>query len=187
MLTFADWVNFIGDLILIAFGVKLTGELLREGKVPPYIRTRTAIAEEVAEVFGTLPLGSVLYDPGCGDGRVLFAVARRNPGLHCVGIELRTFPYGCALWKKRRHPGMNVNFVRANAFAQDLSPATHLYTYLYPNVMDALLPKLEKELRPGTILLSLDFPFTHKQPVGTVPLVNAEEGKLGSMLYTYVF
>lgn len=187
MITLADWISLIANLVVLAFGMKLILEIFRSRNVPPFIRTRESVAQEAAEAFGQLAAGSVVYDPGCGDGRVLFAIAARNPGARCVGIELRIFPYLRALLLKRKHPDANILLVRGNAFRQDLSEATHLYTYLYPEVMDRLLPKLQKEVRPGTILISLDFPFTDKEAEKTIPLASAEEGKLGRMLHVYRF
>lgn len=187
MIPAGEWLQLFFNLIILAFGSKLIYELFRDGKVPPFIRTRESIAGEVAEAFGTLPAGSVLYDPGCGDGRVLFAIAKNNPGLRCVGIELRIFPYVLALLQKRHHPEAQIRFIRGNSFKQDLSSATHMYTYLYPQVMDALLPKLERELKPGSVLISLDFAFAKKAPERMIPLADAKKGKLGDKLYVYRF
>jgi SAM-dependent methyltransferase len=187
MISFLTWVNFFLNIVILAFGAKLLFEMAREGKTPPFIRTRPPVAKEVAEAFGTLPPGSVVYDPGCGDGRVLFAIAEKNPHARFVGIELRMFPYMLALRQKRLHPNVDITFIRGNSFKLDLSSATHMYTYLYPKVMDMLLPKLEKELRPGTELISLDFEFQNKETERSMPLASAEAQKLGRTLYVYRF
>ncbi|MDB5265742.1 MAG: ribosomal protein methyltransferase [Parcubacteria group bacterium] len=191
MVTSAEWLELFLNLIVLAFGFKLVSEIARNGKVPPFIRTRTLIAQEIADAFGTLPKGSVVYDPGCGDGRVLFAIAAKNPGVQCVGIELRLFPYFLALRRRaaflREYPEAKVRVIRGNSFKQDLSSATHVYTYLYPEVLDRLLPKFEKELHPGTILISLDFKFLKKISERIIPLAHAEKGKLGETLYVYRF
>ena len=185
--TLAYWILFGLNLFMLAFATKLILELCRVGRVPPFIRTRVPVADEIAAAFGTLPEGSVVYDPGCGDGRVLFAIAKRNPGVRCVGIEIRLFPYMLAMSKKQNHPEANIEFVRGNCFTQDLSVATHMYVYLYPKVMDSLLPKLMRELKPGTELISLDFKFKKKQPERVIPLASAERKKLGQTLYAYRF
>lgn len=187
MISTYEWISVALNLACLAFGVKLILELARFGRVAPFIRTRAAVAHEVADAFGTLPAGSVIYDPGCGDGRVLFAIAEKNPQAKFVGIELRFFPYLRALWEKRRHPNLDITFIRGNAFKQYLSSATHMYIYLYPHVMDALLPKLERDLKPGTEIISLDFQFSQKTYERTIPLATAETGKLGRLLYVYRF
>ncbi|MDB5237537.1 MAG: ribosomal protein methyltransferase [Parcubacteria group bacterium] len=187
MSAFAEWAILFLNIFMLVFGAKLIVELFRYGSVPPFIRTREPIAHEVAEAFGTLPEGSVVYDPGCGDGRVLFAIAKKNPRARYVGIELRLFPYLLAKRQRRMHPEADIRFIRGDSFKQDLSKATHVYTYLYPKVMDKLLPKLQNELRPGTVLISLDFQFKDKEAERTIPLSGAAEGKLGKLLYVYRF
>lgn len=187
MITALQWVSLALNLFFIGFGIKLVLELSRYGRIAPFIRTRASIAEEVAEVFGILPEGSVVIDPFCGDGRILFAIARRNPKVRFVGIELRTYPYLRALWWKRKFPGTDMRFMRGNCYKQDLSSATHLYTYSSNDAMDALLPKLEKELKPGAKVISLDFQFSKKVVERTIPLKTAQKGKLGQTLYVYRF
>lgn len=187
MITVLQWVSLFLNLFFIGFGIKLVMELLRYGRIAPFIRTRASIAEEVAEAFGTLPEGSMVIDPFCGDGRILFAIAKRNPTAGFLGIELRMFPYLRALWWRRRFPALNIRFIRGTSYKQDLSSATHLYTYSSCDAMDALLPKLLQELMPGSEVISLDFPFANKTYERTIPLKTAEEGKLGQILYVYRF
>ena len=43
-------------------------------------------------------------------------------------------------------------------------------TYLFPGLMDKLLPKLEKELSPGTILVSVSFSFSKREPERVIDL-----------------
>lgn len=45
-------------------------------------------AQEVALNFLSLSETDVLFDLGCGDGRLLMAAAQRTPGLRCIGIEI---------------------------------------------------------------------------------------------------
>jgi hypothetical protein len=52
--------------------------------------------------------------------------------------------------------------------------------------MDALLPKLERELQAGTKLISIDFPFTHKKPDQIIELSNVPHTR-GKRLYVYEF
>lgn len=187
MITALEWLSLGLNLFFIGFAIKLITELVRYGRVAPFIRTRDVIAEEIAGIFGTLPEGSVVVDPFCGDGRVLFAIAEQNPRAGFLGIELRTYPYLRALWWKRRFPGLNIRFIRGNSYRQDLSSATHLYTYSSHDAMDTLLPKLELEAKPGTELISLDFAFSNKIAERTIPLKTAQEGKLGQVAYVYRF
>lgn len=126
---------------------------------------------------------SVVYDLGCGDGRVLRSLYRRYPAARYVGIENDSFPYLLARIANWNIPAHHLLIKRKNFFAEDLSSATHIVMYLFPEVMDQLLPKLEKELQPGTVLISFDFPFTDKKPER---IVNSSAlGRHQVLVYTF--
>lgn len=176
------------DLAFIAYCVWFIREVVFEvNNVPPFIRTRRAVTEEVKAIFGPLPPGSRFYDLGCGDGRMLRAIAQANPQTACIGIEMRHVPYFLARLKQWRAPLPNVTYRFGNFYSMDLSDATHLYTYLYPEVMVKLQPKLQRELAPGTRLVSLDFYFTQKEALQTVPVQAATARQLGKTFYVYAF
>jgi len=61
-----------------------------------------------------------------------------------------------------------------------------IFTYLNPNIMDDLLTKFDKELKPGTRLVSLSFKFTGKQPINEIDLKRSKY-KLGRKIYVYQF
>lgn len=131
---------------------------------------------------------SVLYDLGCGDGRVLFYVSKLVPKAKYIGIENSQFPYLLSIirsWFDRRI-GRKIIIYNKDFFEVDLSDATHIFTYLYPNVMDDLLPKLDQELAHGTRLVSMTFKFTQKQPIKEIDL-DRSKYKLARKLYIYEF
>jgi SAM-dependent methyltransferase len=175
------------DLVVIAITIYIIREMLVLGSIPPFIRTRWTVTEEIADTIGPLPPGSVVFDPGCGDGRVLRALAKRNPGARFVGIELRWYPYFLGLLRCKQAGLTNIELRRGNMYAESFAHATHLYTYLYSEAMNQLLPKLEREVQPGTILVSLDFPFSDKEVESDTQLASAEPSKLGKKLYVYRF
>lgn len=162
-------------------------ELIRLNTVPPFIRTRKPIAQDLAKIIGVLPEGAIVYDPGCGDGSVLIELARRNTHARFMGIELRLWVYLKGKRRIRKEALGNIEIQRGTMFAHNFKDATHLYTYLYPGVMDTLLPKLQLELKPGTMLYSLDFPFLYKEAKEIHTLASFKQGKLGKTLYVYEF
>jgi SAM-dependent methyltransferase len=117
--------------------------------------------------------GSVVYDLGCGDARVLIYGARRVPEASYIGIENNPFSVlfaRVAVWWQMRTGKKNVQIIKKDFFTEDLSKATHIFTYLYPNIMDDLLQKFEKELAPGTRLVSIAFRFTQKPAIAEIDL-----------------
>jgi SAM-dependent methyltransferase len=154
----------------------------------PFVTSSNAVLKDI-NIALEIKDDSVVYDLGCGDGRVLFYLTRFNKNAEYIGIENGVLPFllsrvGNYLNKKKVNN--NVKILRKNFFNQDLSNATHVFTYLYPNVMDDLLPKFDKELKPGTRLVSLSFKFTNKIPSREVDL-NRSKYKLGRKLYVYDF
>lgn len=96
----------------------------------------------------------VVYDLGSGDGRVVIAAAKLH-GARGVGIEIDP-----ALTKKARENAAaagvadRVRFVTQDLFKADLRPATVVTLYLLQSLNERLRPKLVRELRPGTRVVS---------------------------------
>jgi predicted RNA methylase len=102
----------------------------------------------------------LVYDLGCGDGRLIVTAARRH-GSRAVGIELDPLRY---LWCQglitvlglRGH----VRLVHGDFFAQDLSDADVVTCYLLQSTNEKLEEKLREELRPCTRVVSNQFTFS---------------------------
>lgn len=101
----------------------------------------------------------IVYDLGCGDGRMIVTAARRC-GAKAVGIEIDPFRY---LWCRSLVDILDlrgrVEVVYGNFFAQDLSAATVVTCFLLQDTNDKLENKLLRELRPGTRVVSNLFTF----------------------------
>lgn len=98
----------------------------------------------------------LLVDIGCGDGRVLSA-ARKRYGVRAIGYEVNPLAYFLARIRAFGKKGFNVrckNFWKAN-----MGDADVIFCYLFPDVMERLAHKLERELRPGTRVISGNFPL----------------------------
>lgn len=130
----------------------------------PFVPSNCKILPSVVDAL-RLTKDSVLYDLGSGDGKILLACHKSCPEATYRGIEMHFLPLYIAnrAWRKLGSPA-NMSFRKGDFFQEDLSEATHIYTYLLPNVMDRLLPKLKKELRPGTRLVSSTFVFSGYPP-----------------------
>ncbi|HEV2126509.1 MAG TPA: methyltransferase domain-containing protein [Chloroflexota bacterium] len=98
--------------------------------------------------------GDLLYDLGSGDGRIPITAAREH-GARAVGIEID--PELVALARRNAAKaglGNRVAFINQDMFETDLSSATVVTLFLYPDVNLKLRPKLKSELRPGTRVVS---------------------------------
>jgi len=98
--------------------------------------------------------GDVLYDLGCGDGRVVIAAAKRY-GIRCVGVDLDPQLLARARERARREGVEHlVRLIRQDAKSANVSKATivHLFVSTLGNVL--LRPYLEEQLKPGTRIVS---------------------------------
>lgn len=110
--------------------------------------------------------GEILYDLGCGSGTVVFLAASLYP-IKAVGIEM-AFPLYllCKIRSFFHHkaPG-STRFVNQNLFKTDISNADIIYVFGMPSALSKKLrPKFEKELRPGTRIVSYVFPIEGWEP-----------------------
>ena len=109
----------------------------------------------------------VVYDLGSGDGRLLFAALEKGAG-KIVGVELDS---ALVLESKKtaeeKGVGDKAEFLEADVLDVNLSDATVILCYLFPSASEALKPKFESELKPGTRVVMESFPVKGWQPVKT--------------------
>lgn len=154
----------------------------------PFVSASNAVLKDVSSAL-EIKDDSVVYDLGCGDGRVLFYLFGVNQKAKYIGIENNLFPIILArfmIFLNKKKFKNNVEIINKDFFKQDLSDATHIFTYLYPHIMDELLPKFQKEFKPGTRLVSLSFKFAGKTPTKEIDL-KRNKYKLGRKIYVYQF
>jgi SAM-dependent methyltransferase len=108
--------------------------------------------------------GDVVYDLGCGDGRMVIAAAKKF-GTRGVGIDLDPARIKEARANaKAQGVDRLVTFRVADLFETDLREATVVMLYLLPEVNRRLKPKLFAELRPGARVVSHDFDMGRDWP-----------------------
>ena len=99
----------------------------------------------------------VIYDLGSGDGRIPITAAQKY-GARGVGIDInpeRIMEANDNL--KKANVGDKVKFLTADLFETDISEATVVTLYLLQSLNEKLRPKLFRELRPGTRVVSHAF------------------------------
>lgn len=106
----------------------------------------------------------VVYDLGSGDGRILIAAAKMY-GAHGVGIDIDPERVREATANAREsNVADKVTFRQEDLFTADISPATVVMLYLSPTVNSRLAPKLMKDLKPGTRIVSHAFDLGSWKP-----------------------
>ncbi len=122
----------------------------------PFVPTPPEVVARMLEVAAIGP-GDMVYDLGCGDGRMIIAAAKTR-GARGVGIELdAALVEQCRAAAKREGVGGLVRFLHRDAAKARLTDATVLVLYLLPESLEALAPLFERDLRPGARLVSHDY------------------------------
>jgi SAM-dependent methyltransferase len=98
-----------------------------------------------------------VYDLGCGDGRIVIAAAQKY-GARGVGIDIDPERVAEATENVKKARVTNlVTIVRGDLFEADISEATVVTLYLLTELNRKVRPKLLRELRPGTRVVSHAF------------------------------
>ncbi len=142
-----------------------------------YVPTPQKVVDKMLDV-AKVTSSDVVYDLGCGDGRIVVTAAKR--GAKATGFDIDPE----RVQEARGHVRLaglesNASIRWANVFSVDLQPATVVTLYLLPELNVKLIPQLEK-LRPGSRIVSHDFDMEGVTPDAvykvTAPEFVNEEG-----------
>jgi SAM-dependent methyltransferase len=139
----------------------------------PYVPTPQPVVNKMLDL-AKVGKGDVVYDLGCGDGRVVITAAKER-GARGVGIDLN--PQRIAEAKanaEKAGVSDKVKFIQGDLFKAKFGDATVVTLYLLPSVNQELRPQLWKQLKVGTRVVSHDFDMGPEWPPQKVEKV---EGK----------
>ena len=143
-----------------------------------YVATPRNIVRQMLTLTG-LRRGETLFDLGAGDGRILIEAAR-GFGARAIGIEID--PQRVSRIKERlRSTGIIAEILQADLMNVNLSTADVVAMYLSESVNAKVAPKLERELKAGARIVSLDYPLPGWVPEKEV----IAKGPLARKLFLY--
>jgi ribosomal protein L11 methylase PrmA len=133
----------------------------------PYVPTPQEIVEAMLDL-GKANGKDVVFDLGCGDGRIVVTAARKF-GARGTGVDIN--PERIKEANENAHSAGvrdKVRFVNKDLFDMDLTEASLVTLYLLPEVNVRLRPKLLRELRSGSRIVSHSFDMDEWKPDKTV-------------------
>ena len=139
----------------------------RRGPDVIFLASATDVVERMLGVV-RVDADDVVYDLGCGDGRIVVAAARdRGARGVCVDIDTSLI---AASQRNAEAAGVRdrIEFRHADMFETDLSTATVVALYLSPSLNERLRPKILREVRPGARVVSHNFPMGDWRPDTTI-------------------
>jgi len=143
-----------------------------------FVGTPQNVVEAMLELARVTP-ADIVYDLGAGDGRIPITAAKKY-GARGVGIEIDRF-YLRDAYDNVAKAGVadRVKFLNADLFEADIHEATVVTLFLLPKLNLQLIPKLRRELRPGTRIVSHKFDMGDDWPAEQSQDVN------GLMIYLW--
>lgn len=155
----------------------------------PYVQTPPEIVERMLRM-AEVTKGDFLIDLGSGDGRIVLTAAKVF-GARGFGVEIKD-----ELVKKSNEAAQKegladrIKFIKQDLFKTDMSQATVITMYLLPDTVNLLKDKFLAELRPGTRIVSHDYPLTGWIPEKYVQMDLEDKiqisGVTTTLIYLYV-
>lgn len=127
-----------------------------------FISTPDPVLDRMLELAEIRP-DDVVYDLGCGDGKIVIAAAKRR-GVKAVGVEIDPKLVEQARQNAKANGVEHLVTIRqGDIFETDFSDATVVMMYLLPELNVQLMPKL-KQLKPGSRIVSHSFDMKGAKP-----------------------
>ncbi len=152
----------------------------------PYVPSPESVVSDMLKVAEVGP-NDFLIDLGSGDGRIVLTAAKIF-GARGFGVEIKEeLVRRSNEAAKREGVADRVKFLKQDLFKTDISQATVLTMYLLPDTVNMLKDKLLAELKPGTRIISHDYPLTGWIPEKYVPMDLQEKVQISGVTTTLIY
>lgn len=130
----------------------------------PYVPTPQSVVDRMLQI-ANVKSNDVVYDLGSGDGRIPITAVRQFRAKRAVGVDINPERVREANQNAQRaRVSDRVEFRQQDLFETDLRNASVVTLYLLPEVNLKLRPKLLRELKPGTRIVSHAFDMGNWKP-----------------------
>ena len=151
------------SVLLVLSLVLVSGTILGQQYDVPFVPTPYEVVTEMLKM-ADVNKNDVLYDLGCGDGRIVIMAAEKI-GCRGVGVDINPVRIEESTENAVKAKVTDrVRFIEQNLFDVDISEATVVTLYLLSNVNLKLRPKLLRDLRPGTRVVSHNYSMGEWEP-----------------------
>jgi uncharacterized protein (TIGR03000 family) len=152
--------------------------------VVPYVPTPQNVVDEMLKMAGVKE-GDVVYDLGCGDGRIVVTAVKQFKAKKGIGIDLNPERVKDSVGNaKKAGVEKQCEFREGDVLKiKDLSEANVITMYLLPQVNRQLAPILKKTLKPGSRIVSHDFDMGDWKPEKEMSVM--DEDGVSHMIYLW--
>lgn len=148
----------------------------------PYVPSEPYVVKRMLEMAQVGP-EDVVFDLGCGDGRILITAVKDFGAKKAVGYEMRSDLYKRALNDVKKEGLVNrIQVINGNLLKADITQATVITLYLTTSGNKRLRPKFEDEVKDGARIVSHAFAISGWYP----SIVEELEEPYGPVIYLYI-
>ena len=171
---------------VLAAGTACAADLTPMKDAGPYVPSPQSVVADMLREAGVTER-DFLIDLGSGDGRIVLTAAKVF-GARGFGVEIKE-----DLVKRANEAAAKegvaerVKFIKADLFKTDISQATIITMYLLPDTVNMLKEKFLTELRPGTRIVSHDYPLTGWIPEKYVQMDLEEKVQISGVTTTLIY
>lgn len=170
------------ELIITAIGLVILFSAAAAGmSAAPWLPTRKRERHQLSKNL-KLKDSDLVVDLGCGDGTMLFEIARHHKNVTCIGYDISFLPLAIGLLRKlfggAKYKNVKLRF--GNLFNQNIGDATHVFIYLLAKSYPRLKEKFAAELKDDAMVIVEAWPMPEIEPTHVIK----EEGALTIYIYS---
>jgi hypothetical protein len=172
--------------MLLTANTALAADLEPIKNAGPYVPSPQSVVSDMLR-YADVTDKDFLIDLGSGDGRIVLTAAKVF-GARGFGVEIKEDLVRKAN-EAAKQEGLadRVKFIKADLFKTDISQATIITMYLLPDTVNLLKEKFLTELKPGTRIVSHDYPLNGWIPEKYVQMDLEEKVKISGVTTTLIY
>ena len=178
--------NFLAGTALAFSGFALAADLQPLKDAGPYVPSPQSVVSDMLRYADVGP-SDFLIDLGSGDGRIVLTAAKVF-GARGFGVEIKEDLVRLSNdTAQKEGVADRVKFLKQDLFKTDMSQATVITMYLLPDTVNLLKDKFLNELRPGTRIVSHDYPLTGWIPEKYVQMDLEDKVQISGVTTTLIY
>jgi hypothetical protein len=178
--------SFLAGIALAFSGSTLAADLQPIKDAGPYVPSPQSVVSDMLRYAEVGP-SDFLIDLGSGDGRIVLTAAKVF-GARGFGVEIKEDLVRLSNETAQKEGVADrVRFMKQDLFKTDMSQATVITMYLLPDTVNLLKDKFLNELRPGTRIVSHDYPLTGWIPEKYVQMDLEDKVQISGVTTTLIY
>src|SRR5437868_7862955 len=172
--------------MLLSMTTAIAADLKPIKDAGPYVPSPESVVSDMLR-YAEVNDKDFLIDLGSGDGRIVLTAAKVF-GARGFGVEIKEDLVKRANDAAHKEGlAERVKFIKADLFKTDISQATIITMYLLPDTVNMLKDKFLTELKPGTRIVSHDYPLTGWIPEKYVQMDLEEKVQISGVTTTLIY